>query len=83
MLICNQATVKGGSNMYISTWGEKIVIDKIQTNTYLEPIMAGITYPNPSYRIMHNISNKFPKILITNLIIKQNHLPYLMTISKK
>ena len=46
--------------MYISTWGEKIVIDKIQTNTYLEPIMAGITYPNPSYRIMHNISNEFP-----------------------
>lgn len=46
--------------MYISAWGEKIIIDNIQTNSYLEPIMAGITYPNPSYRIMHNISKEFP-----------------------
>ena len=46
--------------MYISPWGEKIVIDNIQTNDYLEPIMAGITYPNPSYRIMHNISKEYP-----------------------
>ena len=46
--------------MHISAWGEKIVIDKIPTNTYLEPVMAGITYPNPSYRIMHNISDEFP-----------------------
>ena len=46
--------------MYINAWGEKIVIDNIQTNSFLEPIMAGITYPNPSYRIMHNISKEFP-----------------------
>ena len=49
--------------MYISAWGEKIVIDNVQTNSYLEPIMAGITYPNPSYRIMHNISKEFPPCL--------------------
>lgn len=46
--------------MYISPWGEEIVIHNTLGNDYLEVIMAGITHPNPTYRIMHNISNQFP-----------------------
>ena len=46
--------------MYISPWGEEIVVDNKIGNDYLEVIMAGITHPNPSYRIMHNISKQFP-----------------------
>ncbi len=46
--------------MYISKWGEDIVIDNNLGNNYLEIIMAGITHPNPTYRIMHNISHEFP-----------------------
>lgn len=46
--------------MYISKWGEEIVIDNNLGNDYFEVIMAGITYPNPTYRIMHNVSREFP-----------------------
>lgn len=46
--------------MYISAWGEEIVIDNTLGNDYLEVIMAGITHPNPTYRIIHNVSNQFP-----------------------
>ena len=46
--------------MYISNWGEEIVVHNTLGNDYLEVIMAGITHPNPTYRIMHNISKKFP-----------------------
>ena len=46
--------------MYISKWGEEIVIDNHSGNDYLEVIMAGITHPNPTYRIMHNVSHEFP-----------------------
>ena len=46
--------------MYISAWGEEIVTDNAIGNEYLEVIMAGITHPNPTYRIMHNISKRFP-----------------------
>lgn len=46
--------------MYISKWGEEIVVDNAIGNDYLEVIMAGITHPNPTYRIMHNISKQFP-----------------------
>ena len=46
--------------MYISPWGEEIVVDNKIGNDYLEVIMAGITHPNPDYRIMHNISKQFP-----------------------
>ena len=46
--------------MYISKWGEEIVIDNTCGNDFLEVIMAGITHPNPTYRIMHNISRQFP-----------------------
>jgi len=46
--------------MYISKWGEEIVIDNNLGNDYFEVIMAGITYPNPTYRIMHNVSHEFP-----------------------
>lgn len=46
--------------MYISPWGEEIVAHNALGNDYLEVIMAGITHPNPTYRIMHNISNQYP-----------------------
>jgi AraC-like DNA-binding protein len=46
--------------MYISTWGEEIVTDNIFVNDYLDVVMAGITHPNPNYRIMHNVSKQFP-----------------------
>lgn len=46
--------------MYISAWGEEIVVDNTLGNDYLEVIMAGITHPNPTYRIIHNVSNQFP-----------------------
>ena len=44
--------------MYISAWGEEIVIDNSFGNDYFEVVMAGITHPNPTYRIMHNISKQ-------------------------
>jgi AraC-like DNA-binding protein len=46
--------------MYISAWGEEIVVHNSISNDYLEVVMAGVTHPNPSYRILHNISNQFP-----------------------
>ena len=46
--------------MYISAWGEEIVVDNTISNDYLEVIMAGITHPNPTYRIIHNVSKQFP-----------------------
>ena len=46
--------------MYVNAWGEEIVAENTLGNDYLEVITAGITHPNPTYRIMHNISNKFP-----------------------
>lgn len=45
--------------MYISKWGEEIVIDNSLSNDYFEVILAGITHPNPSYRIIHNVSKQF------------------------
>ena len=45
--------------MYISPWGEEIVIHNTLGNDYLEVIMAGITHPNPNYRIIHNVSKQF------------------------
>ena len=41
--------------MYISKWGEEIFAHDTIDNDYLGVIMAGITHPNPTYRIMHNI----------------------------
>ena len=46
--------------MYISNWGEEIVVHNAISNDYLEVIMAGVTHPNPTYRIIHNVSNQFP-----------------------
>lgn len=46
--------------MYISKWGEEIVVHNTPSSDYLDVIMAGITHPNPTYRIMHNVSNQFP-----------------------
>ena len=52
--------IKRGDFMYTSIWGEEIVADNTISNGYLDVIMAGITHPNPTYRIMHNISKQFP-----------------------
>ena len=46
--------------MYISKWGEEIIVHNAISNDYLEVIMAGVTHPNPTYRITHNVSNQFP-----------------------
>ena len=46
--------------MHLSAWGEDLVVENTLGNTYLEVIMAGVTHPNPSYRIIHNVSNQFP-----------------------
>ncbi len=46
--------------MYISKWGEEIVVHNAISNDYLEVIMAGVTHPDPTYRIIHNVSNQFP-----------------------
>ena len=46
--------------MYISKWGEEIVVHNAISNDYLEVIMAGVTHPEPTYRIIHNVSNQFP-----------------------
>ena len=46
--------------MYINNWGEEIVMDNAPTNDYLDVIIAGITHPNPAYRIIHNVSKQFP-----------------------
>lgn len=46
--------------MHLSAWGEEIVVENTLSNNYLEVIMAGITHPNPAYRIIHNVSNQFP-----------------------
>ena len=45
--------------MFISAWGEEIFAHDTIDNDYLGVIMAGITHPNPTYRIMHNISKQF------------------------
>ncbi len=46
--------------MYISNWKEEIITHNAPANDFLEVIMAGITHPDPTYRIMHNVSNQFP-----------------------
>ena len=46
--------------MYINAWGEEIVIDNALGSDFLAVVMAGITHPNPTYRIIHNVSNQFP-----------------------
>lgn len=45
--------------MYYNYRGEKIVRQNTNLNSFLDVGLAGITYPNPSYRIMHNISSQF------------------------
>lgn len=45
--------------MYYNYRGEKIVRQNTKLNSFLDIGLAGITYPNPSYRIIHNISPQF------------------------
>lgn len=46
--------------MYYNQSGEKIVHQKLQLNPFLDVSLAGITYPDPNYRITHNISHEYP-----------------------
>lgn len=45
--------------MYFNQRGEKIIYQNTLLNPFLDVNMAGITYPNPNYRIIHNISHEF------------------------
>ncbi len=46
--------------MYINSWGEEIIKDNSINNDFIEVIEAGITHPNPTYRIMHNVTSECP-----------------------
>jgi AraC-like DNA-binding protein len=45
--------------MYINAKNEEIVYNSIETNEFLTISMAGLTNPNPSYHIIHNINKHF------------------------
>ena len=40
--------------MFINSFGEEIITEKIYTNEILEINLAGITYPNLNYRMQQN-----------------------------
>lgn len=42
--------------MYINDKGEKIIVRNIMGNNFLEVNLAGITYPNPSYKCVRNMT---------------------------
>lgn len=44
--------------MYINNWGEKIVVRNLMGNNFLEVSLAGITYPNPSYKCVRNMTKE-------------------------
>ena len=44
---------------YYNSKGEKIIRHNTKLNSFLDIQLAGITYPNPNYRIIHNISPQF------------------------
>lgn len=44
--------------MFVNHWGENIIIRRPSGNRFLDIVQAGITYPNPSYRITHNITKQ-------------------------
>lgn len=45
--------------MYFNQMGEKIIHQNTLLNPFLDVKLAGITYPHPDYRIIHNISHEF------------------------
>ena len=45
--------------MYINSKNEEIIYNSIETNDFLTIIMAGITNPDPTYHIIHNINKHF------------------------
>lgn len=45
--------------MYFNQRGEKIIYQDTLANPFLVVKTAGITYPNPNYRIIHNISHEY------------------------
>lgn len=42
--------------MFINSYGEEIITDQIYRNSILEVNLAGITNPNPNYKMFHNVS---------------------------
>ena len=52
-------TKEGNTDMYYNHRGEKIVRQSIILNPFIDIGLAGVTYPNPNYRIMHNIKSRF------------------------
>ena len=46
--------------MYFNQMGEKIIHQNTMLNPFLDVKVAGTTYPNPNYKIIHNISHEFP-----------------------
>ena len=42
--------------MYINDKGEKIIVRNVMGNNFLEVNLAGITYPNPSYKCVRNMT---------------------------
>ena len=43
--------------MKSNRWGEDIILDTMQSNAILEILTAGITNPNPKYKMLQNISS--------------------------
>ena len=43
--------------MKSNRWGEDIICDTLQSNVILEILTAGITNPNPKYKMLQNISS--------------------------
>lgn len=44
--------------MYINDMGEKIVVRNLIGNNFLDVRLAGITYPNPSYKCVRNMTKE-------------------------
>lgn len=42
--------------MFINSFGEEIISDEVYRNDILEINLAGVTNPNPDYKILHNIN---------------------------
>lgn len=40
--------------MFINSFGEKIISDDVYSNDILEINLAGVTNPNPDYKMMQN-----------------------------
>ena len=43
--------------MKSNRWGEDIISDTLRSNSILDVSTAGITNPNPKYKMLHNIGS--------------------------